>query len=71
MAHRLEPTELLDVEMKQFAAGCPLVSADRFGRLQRVKPTEPVPPQDESDGRARKAELTRYGGAEHARAPQR
>jgi hypothetical protein len=43
MTHGTDATELLDVEMDEFARPLPLIAADRFGRLQGTELIEPAP----------------------------
>jgi hypothetical protein len=44
-----DPTELLDIEMDEFARMLALIAPDRFGRLQRAQLIQSQPPQDTAD----------------------
>lgn len=57
MAGVIEATELLDIEMDQFARPLALIAAHRLGRVDPGQPAKPFPPEPARDSGPRQAEF--------------
>ena len=58
MPHRSDPTELLDIDVDEFARVVALVAPDRFGQLQGTQLVQAEPTQNSADRRWRYAGLS-------------
>lgn len=55
VACAIEPAQLLDVDVDQFAGMFALIAAHRLGRFQGLEPVQAQPLEDTADGRRRDA----------------